>query len=213
MKPFLIFGSWWSWVLFSRLGLFIWQFYLLFESSNSWVIPGHHFVVLTNASVLLLPGYAWCIFGKPKCLSSWGMKRTTTLKMIPLCIVIAFFCCSSPFFHLWTLFPTAALNFFYDDLKGSVYFKFSFGDCWDYQITLKKVDVVECERHSIVFGFVIIKSYSAQSMCVGHLLSWCLFQLKLKILQSYCPFCDSSWWWLRDLILCKETSEWFVLGL
>ena len=52
---------------------------------------------MTGASVAFYPGNVSCAFSKTKCRSLGGMKRTKPLKMIPLCIVSASFCCSNPF--------------------------------------------------------------------------------------------------------------------
>ena len=61
------------------------------------VMPGHHDIFLTDGSVAFLPGYVSLAFAKFKCRSLDGMKGTTPLKMITLCIVSAAFCRSNPF--------------------------------------------------------------------------------------------------------------------
>ena len=70
---------------------------ILTFTNKVWVMPGHHAIILTDASVAFFPGCVSCAFAKTKCRSLGGMKGTTLLKMIPLCKVSASFCCSNPF--------------------------------------------------------------------------------------------------------------------
>ena len=51
---------------------------------------------MTDALVAFFLGCVSCAFAKTKCLSLGGMKGTTPLKMIPLCMVSASFCCLNP---------------------------------------------------------------------------------------------------------------------
>ena len=84
------------------------------------------------------------------------------------------------FFRFWTFFPIAAFGSFH--YEESVCSEFSFDFSLGHQITLSEVDVIDCEAHSIVVGFVFVKIHSAQSICVGYLLSWCVLQL---IVETY----------------------------
>ena len=90
--------------------MFIGQFLdLLIKFRDSWVLPGHHAIILTDASdqwmclssmdvpQFLFAGCASCAFAKIKYRNLGGLKGTTSLKKIPLCIVKASFCCLSPF--------------------------------------------------------------------------------------------------------------------
>ena len=84
--------------VFPRLGLLIWLFlHLLTKCWTFWVMPGHHAIILTDASVIFFPGCVLCAFFKTKCRSLGGVKGTTPLKLIPLCKVSAYFCCLNPF--------------------------------------------------------------------------------------------------------------------
>ena len=158
--------------VFPRLGLFIPQFlHLLTKFWTSWVIPCHHAIILTDASVSFFPGCVSCAFAKTKCRSLGGMKGTTPLKMIPLCEVSASFCCSNPF---------SESDSFHYVLEESVCSKFSFYFCLGHQITLGEVDVIDCEAHSIVVRFVFVKIHSSQSVCMGYLLSWRVLQFLVK---------------------------------
>ena len=60
-------------------------------------MPGHHAIILTDASVAFFPKCVSCTFAEIKCPSLGGMKGTTTLKMIPLCMVSASLWCSNIF--------------------------------------------------------------------------------------------------------------------
>ena len=60
-------------------------------------MPGHHAIILTDASVAFFPGCVSCAFAKTKCRSLGGMKGTTPLKMIRLFMVSASLC-------FWILF-------------------------------------------------------------------------------------------------------------
>ena len=140
-------------------------------------MPGHHAIILTDDSVAFFPECVSCAFAKTKCRSLCGKKGTTPLKMIALCKVSASFCCSNPF-SASTLFPIAAFDSFHYVPEESVRSKFSFEFCLGHQITVGEVDAIDCEAHSIVVRFVFAKIHSAQSICMGYLLSWCVPQLK-----------------------------------
>ena len=139
-------------------------------------MPSHHDIVLIDASVAFFPGCVSCAISKTKCRSLGGMKGTTPLEMIPLCIVNASFCRWNPLsasdycFKLPILFVSLWLGRVC--LFQVVFF---LGD----EISFNEVDVIDCEAHSIFIGFVIIKVHSAQSICVGFLFSW--HQLELKV--------------------------------
>ena len=139
-------------------------------------MPGHHAIILTDASNAFFPGCGSCAFAKTKCRSLGGMEGTTPLKMIPLCKVGVSFCCSNPFSASEHCFQLPLLIRFIV-LEESVCSKFSFDFSLGQQITVGEVDVIDCEAHSIVVRFVFAEIHSAQSICMGYLLSWCALQL------------------------------------
>ena len=146
-------------------------------------MPGHHAIILTDVSVAFFPGCISCAFAKPNCRSLGGVKGTKPLKMIPLCKVSASFCCSNPFSASKNFFPIAAFDSFHYVLEESVCFNFSFDFFLGHQITLGEVEYIDCEAHSIVVRFVFVKIHSAQSICMGYLLSWRVLQLSRNSLE------------------------------
>ena len=79
------------------------------------------------------------------------------------CIFLLF----KPFFRFWTLIPIADFDSFHYNLEESVCSKFSFDFSLGHQITLSEVDVIDCDAHSIVVGFVFVKIHSSQNICMG----------------------------------------------
>ena len=155
-------------------------------------MPGHRAIVLTDASVAFFPGNVSCAFAKTKCRILGGMKETTPLKVISLSMVSATLCCSILFSASELFCQNAAFDSFQHVLEVAVCSIFSFDSSLGHQITLSEVDVIDCEAHSIVVGFVFVEIHSAQSICMGHLLSWCVFELIVEAHKSYCPSCHSS---------------------
>ena len=128
-------------VSFPRLGLFIWQFLrLLTKFWPSWVIPGHHAFILTDATVAFFPGCVSCAFCQNQ-LSQFGWnERSNASILIPSCMVSASLCCSNTF-SASEQFPIAAFDSFHYILKESVCSKFGFNFCLGHQINLSEVDV------------------------------------------------------------------------
>ena len=73
-------------------------------------MPGHHAIILTDASVAFFPGCVFCAFAKTKCHS---LTRNNTSEdnsiVLGQCIFVLF----ESFFRFWTLFPIAAFDSFY----------------------------------------------------------------------------------------------------
>ena len=118
-------------------------------------MPGHHAVILTEASVAFFLGCVSCAFALTKCRSLGGMNGTTPLKMVPWCIVSTSFCCSNPFIaseHCFQLPLLICFMISWNSLFNPSSFYFSLS----HQIFMNEVDVIDCEAHSIVVGFVCV---------------------------------------------------------
>ena len=144
-------------------------------------MPGHHAIILTDASVAFFPGCVSCAFTKTKCRSLGGMKGTTPLKMTPLCNVSAFFCGSNHFSASEHCFQLPLLICFIVSWK-SLFVPISvLIFCLGHQVTLGEGDDIACEAHSIVVRFVFVEIHSAQNICMVYLASWRVLQLIVKI--------------------------------
>ena len=140
---------------------------------NVLVKPGHHVLILSDARVAFYPECVSCAIVKTKCRSLGRMEGTTPLKLIPMCKFCAFFCCSNPFLLVNIVSNCGFIMSWKIMFIASSALKFA----W---VTLSEVDVIDCEAHSIVVGFVITKNHSAERICVVYLISRCLIQIKVK---------------------------------
>ena len=107
------------------------------------LLPAKQVYVLTGASVVFLPGRVPCVFVKTSCCGLVEIKRTTPLKMIPLCIVKASLICSILLSTSEHCLQTPLLVCFissWNNLFGSGYSDFNLGP----QNTLSEVNVVSC---------------------------------------------------------------------
>ena len=148
-------------------------------------MPGHHAIILTDASVALFPGCVSCAYAKTKCRSLGGMKETTPLKMIPLCIASASFCCSNPF--------SASENCF----QWPLLIRFI--------ITWKSL----CLLHAQFWFLLESPNHSERSRC--YWLRRILDRCRIRLRQN--PFYSKHQHGVSALLLCTSSHSWSPLEL
>ena len=163
-----------------------------------WLMPHSHSSQDVSRAFLPIPSVVVWVEWKEQHLWRWFHCVWSA----HLCVV------RNLFFRFWTLFSITSFDSFNYVPEESVCSKFGLDFRLGNQISLSEIDVIDCEANSIFVGFAFVKMHSAQSICLGYLLSWRVFQLIVKTI--YCPSFNFSWCCLRQhFFWCKETFECF----
>ena len=106
--------------IFPGLSLFFWQFFNLLTCWTSWVMPGHHAIILNDASVA---------FFNQVSQFSWN-ERNNTSEDDSIVYSQFIFVLFESFLRFWTMFFLfATFDSFHYVLEESLSFKFSFDFC------------------------------------------------------------------------------------
>ena len=146
-------------------------------------MPSQHAIFLTNGSIAFFPGCGPCFFAKIKFRSLGGMKGTTPLNMIPLCMVSASPWWSNPF--NWNIVS----------------------NCWIWFVSLCPGRVC---LFQVQFWFLIgSPKHFKRGRC--YWLRSPLDRCQINLRQN--PFCSKHLHEMPALLVCTSTHNWSPLEL